>query len=354
MKKRFLWLEDGSTYQGEAFGANQEISGEVVFSTGMVGYPEALTDPSYQGQILVLTYPLIGNYGVPASQETYSFESKSIKIAGLIVSSYINQYSHWQAVKSLDTWLKKENIPAISDIDTRSLTIKLRERGVMLGAITNHPHLTKDFINPNQENLVEKVSLKKPRLLGKGRKKILLIDCGVKVGILDNLLKRDTTIYQVPWCFDPFNSSFNFSFKGVVISNGPGDPKLLKKTIQIIKKLLKKKVPLLGICLGHQILALASGGDTYKMKYGHRSHNQPVILHQSKKCFLTTQNHGFVVNKKRLPAGWQIWFTNLNDGTIEGIRHQKFPFMAVQFHPEGRPGPDDTNWIFDEFLNQVV
>lgn len=355
MKRNFLVLEDGSKYEGKAFGDEKEVAGEVVFSTGMVGYHEALTDPSYQGQILVLTYPLIGNYGVPYLDKSQSildsFESKSIKARGLVVSQYVDEYSHWKADCSLDQWLKKEKIPAIFGIDTRSLTIKLREKGVMLGCLTNKTQKPQ-FADPNKENLVSQVSVKKPRLLGGGKKRILLIDCGVKEGILAGLLSRDVCLYQVPWDFDPTEGGF--AFDGVVISNGPGNPKMIKKTIQTVEKLMNKKIPILGICLGNQILALAGGANTYKMKFGHRSHNQPVILAGTKKCFLTTQNHGFVVDDNKLPSDWEVWFTNLNDKTNEGIKHKKFPFMAVQFHPEGRPGPYDTSFIFDEFLKHVT
>lgn len=355
--KKYLILEDGSKFEGEAFGANLETFGEVVFSTGMVGYPEGLTDPSYQGQILVLTYPLIGNYGVPGYSKTNGvldlFESKGIKARGLIVASYINEYSHWQAIQSLDSWMKKEGVPGVFGIDTRSLTIKIRKKGVMMGTLQSRISAKKPvFPDPNRENLVAQVSVKKPRVLGKGKKKILLIDCGVKEGILQELVSRNVNILQVPWDYDPDVTS-GFSFDGVVISNGPGDPKMVSKTIHTVQKSMNKKIPILGICLGNQILALAAGADTYKMKFGHRSHNQPVNLKGTKRCFLTTQNHGFVVNQKKLSKEWEIWFTNLNDKTNEGIKHKKLPFMAVQFHPEGRPGPYDTSWVFDEFLKKL-
>lgn len=354
--KGYLFLEDKTYFQGVKFGADTFVSGEVVFSTGMVGYPAALTDPSFAGQILVLTYPLIGNYGVPLIRRDGSplknFESTKIQVKGLIVDNYVNEHSHWQAVRSLDEWLKAENIPALYGIDTRFLTIKLREKGVVLGFL-NGKKTSAKFEDPNKENLVAQVSIEKPRILGKGKKKILLIDCGVKDGIITELLKRDVQLFHVPWNFDPFDNSINGSFDGVIVSNGPGDPKTVKETIKTIKKLLQKKAPILGICLGNQLISLAIGADTYKMKYGHRSHNQPVKMKDTRKCYLTTQNHGFAVDSKSLPKDWEVWFENLNDGTNEGIRHKNLPFMAVQFHPEGRPGPYDTFWIFDEFIKSL-
>ncbi len=345
-----LLLEDGTSYNGTIFGADKSVQGEVVFSTGMVGYPEALTDPSYRGQILVLTYPLVGNYGV-GGNNSQMFESEKIQVRGLVVANYIDSYSHWQATRSLDKWLKSQGTAALSGIDTRSLTIKLRQKGTMLGILQAGNNKNHKFINPNKENLISEVSVKKPKTIGRGKKRIALIDCGVKKGIIDNLVNRKTTVIQLPYNFDPLKN--NLDFDGVVISNGPGDPKMAGETVSIVQKLLNKKIPILGICLGNQILALAAGGNTYKLKYGHRSQNQPVALVGSQRCFLTTQNHGFVVDTNTLNTNWQVWFTNLNDNTNEGIRHKKQPFFAVQFHPEGKPGPDDTNWVFDEFLRSL-
>lgn len=353
MNKRYLILEDNTVFEGIGFGYDKETTGEVVFTTGMVGYPEGLTDPSYQGQILTFTYPLIGNYGVPTN--TNLFESNGIKVRAVIVSKNISDDSHWQARQSFDTWLTKEEIPGIEGIDTRMLTVKLRKKGAMLGKISKSSDPVSSFADPNKENLVSKVSTSKKETYGKGKKTILLIDCGVKQGIIDSLVKRNVRVVKVPWDFDPFKkeASQTLNFDGVIISNGPGDPKIVTNTISTVKKLLDKKIPLLGICLGNQILALSIGADTYKMKFGHRSHNQPVLMKETNRCFLTTQNHGFVVNTKTLPNNWNVWFENLNDGTNEGIRHKKLPFMSVQFHPEGRPGPYDTNFIFDEFLTYV-
>jgi carbamoyl-phosphate synthase small subunit len=340
-----LVLEDGSEYRGTSFGAEKSAAGEAVFTTGMVGYPESLTDASYGGQLLIFTYPLIGNYGV--ADEKY-WESASIKASGLIVSSSIDTPSHFQSNKSLASWLKEEGIPGIEIPDTRGLTIKLREKGTMLGKIVIENKDT-EWYDPNVDDLVAKMCTKEVIKEGKGEKTIVLIDCGVKRNIARCLVQRNVKVITVPWDYDIF--SLPEKFDGVLISNGPGDPKMAVKTIETIKKGLEKKIPTLGICLGHQLLALAAGGDTSKLKYGHRSQNQPCIMEGSKRCFITTQNHGFEVSK--IPKGFQPWFTNANDGSNEGIIHPSLPFLSTQFHPEARPGPEDTQWVFDEFLKRV-
>jgi len=350
-----LVLFDGSEFEGQSFGWEQPRSGELVFSTGMVGYPESLTDPSYEGQILVYTYPIIGSYGVPDKK---FWESDRIHVSGLIVSQYIDTPSHFQSQMTLSEWLKKEKIPGLVIADTRYLTQKLRDGGAQLAKIVFNKDI--DFDDSNKKNLVNIVSTKKiitenylmydrSQDNNKQAKTIVLIDCGLKKNITRSLLVRGVKVITVPWNFDIF--SLKEKIDGVVVSNGPGDPKMCDATIETVKKVMAKKIPILGICLGNQILALAAGGDTYKMKFGHRGQNQPCIMVGTKRCYLTTQNHGFAIGK--IPKGFQPWFINANDNTNEGIVHEKLPFMSVQFHPEACPGPTDTEWVFDEFLRRV-
>lgn len=342
--KGTLTLQDGTVLEGKSFGKEISTSGEVVFSTGMSGYPESMTDPSYEGQILVFTYPLIGNYGI---SEKKFFESTKIHVKGIIVCNYTDTPSHFSSKKTLSAWLKEENIPGLEISDTRFLAQKLRVKGTMLGKITFSKDV--EFYDPNLENLVANVSIKKPVIQGSGKKKVVLFDCGAKKNIERSLLKRGVQVITVPWDYDVFENKTKFD--GILISNGPGDPKMAGKTIEIIKKALDRKVPTFGICLGNQLLALAAGGDTYKLKFGHRSQNQPCIMEGSNRCFITTQNHGFAVGK--IPPGFKAWFTNANDGTNEGIIHKTLPFMSVQFHPESFPGPQDADWLFDFFLEKI-
>lgn len=347
-----LTLEDSTQFSGVSFGSEKSISGEVVFNTGMVGYYESLSDPSYKGQILVLTYPLIGNYGVPGMESENGilkhFESDEIHVSALVVCNYTHLRDHWNAEKTLSNWLKEHNIPALSGIDTRALTKRLREKGTMLGKITFDQDT--ELYDPNKENLIKTVSVKEPVEYNTGGSpKIILIDCGVKYNILRNLIQRDCHIIRVPHN----HNFFHMAFDGVVVSNGPGDPKMCSETIALVKRCLEKSVPTFGICLGNQILALAAGANTYKLKYGHRSQNQPCLQVGSKRCFITSQNHGFAVETKTLPQGWEPWFVNINDNTNEGIRHTSKPFMAVQFHPEHSPGPVDTEYLFDTFLGRI-
>jgi carbamoyl-phosphate synthase small subunit len=352
MKDASLLLEDGTIYRGISFGTEKSTSGEIVFNTGMVGYYESLTDPSYKGQILVLTYPLIGNYGVPGEDEEFhlskNFESDRIHASALVVADYSYSHNHWNAVRSLSDWLKQQGIPAIHRIDTRALTKILREKGTMLGKIIFKDDI--EFYDPNRENLIEKVTVKEPQIYNeKGKWKILVIDCGVKFNILRSLIKRDCCVIRVPCNYDFFDRTFD----GVVVSNGPGDPKMCQETIALIRRCYEKAIPTFGICLGNQLMALAAGANTYKLKYGHRSQNQPCLQEGTKRCFITSQNHGFAVETASLPEDWEPWFKNVNDNTNEGIRHKRLPFMSVQFHPEHCPGPVDTVFLFDEFLELI-
>lgn len=353
MSSAKLILEDGSVFTGRSLGKSTSTAGEVVFNTGMVGYPECFTDPSYCGQILALTYPLIGNYGVPSpavinGSFDHDFESQKIQIAGLIISEYSMHYSHWKAQLSLDDWLKQHSVPALSGIDTRLLTQKLREQGSMLGKLVAD-NSDVEFIDPNGRNLVAEVSCGKLQTYGAGKKRLLLIDCGCKLNIIRSLVKRGVSVSVAPWDWDISKEEFD----GLVISNGPGSPKMATATIRNVRRQLQENMPIFGICLGNQILALAAGADTYKLKYGHRSQNQPCVMVGSKRCFITSQNHGFAVDEKSLPVDWEPWFFNANDGTNEGIRHRTKPFISVQFHPEANPGPVDTAFLFDEFLNMI-
>lgn len=365
--KAVLVLEDGTCFFGQGFGAVRKVSGEVVFSTSMVGYPETLTDPSYQGQILTLTYPLIGNYGVPSKNQKFYgvplyFESDSIKITSLIVHDLCKHPYHWASTRTLDTWLLEENVPGIFGIDTRMLTKKLRTQGVMLGVLEvceegDEPHIEKllkearKLPDPNLKDLVSEVTIKEPVLhKSKGRKSFVLIDCGVKFGILRSLLKRGIDIVRVPYDFSA-QEILEYNPSGVIISNGPGDPKKCVKTVECTQELIEQGTPILGICLGNQILALALGGETYKLKYGHRSQNQPVLDLETDRCYITTQNHGYSVNPKSLEkTDLKAWFINANDKTNEGTKHVKQTAFGLQWHPEASPGPYDSEFLFDEFL----
>ncbi|MBI5126992.1 glutamine-hydrolyzing carbamoyl-phosphate synthase small subunit [Candidatus Roizmanbacteria bacterium] len=339
-----LILKDGSTFIGTSFGYEEAKAGELVFATGMIGYPESLTDPSYEGQILVATYPILGNYGVP---DKNFWESSRIHVSGLVVSQYIDTPSHFESKMTLSQWLKNEKVPALIVDDTRFLTQLLRDKGAKLAKIIFDKNI--EFYDPNKVNLVNIVSVKKVIVEGKGDNTVILIDCGAKENIRRSLLHRNIRLITVPWDYDIF--SLKEKIDGVIVSNGPGDPKMVEKTIEITKAVMAKKIPLLGICLGNQILALAAGGDTYKMKFGHRGQNQPCVEQGSKRCYITTQNHGFAIGK--IPVGFKPWFVNANDKTNEGIVHKNLPFMSVQFHPEASPGPMDTGWIFDKFLNYL-
>ncbi|MDY9918276.1 MAG: glutamine-hydrolyzing carbamoyl-phosphate synthase small subunit [Proteiniphilum sp.] len=348
-----LILENGMFFHGQSFGAEKATSGEVVFNTAMVGYPESLTDPSYEGQILTLTYPIIGNYGVPAHSETDGisdfFESEHIHACGLIVQDYSREHSHWNAVKSLGDWLKEEGVPGICGVDTRLLTKILREKGSMLGKIVYEEDGEVDFYDPETENLVAKVSCSEVIEYGQGEKKVVLIDCGAKLNIVRELVKQGVRLIRVPWDYD-FN---RIDYDGVMISNGPGNPDHCGITVAHIREAMKKEKPIFGICMGNQLLSKAAGANIYKLKYGHRSHNQPVQKVGSSRCYITSQNHGYAVDESQLGAGWEPWFVNMNDGTNEGIRHKTKPFYSVQFHPEATGGPTDTRFFFEEFVKML-
>lgn len=348
-----LILDNGTVFYGKSFGFEKSVSGEVVFSTAMVGYPESLTDPSYSGQLLTVTYPLVGNYGVPADSTSDNlstfYESEKIHAEAIIISDYSFEYSHWNAAKSLSDWLKEEQVAGVYGIDTRELTKLLREKGSMKGKLILENGEDIDFIDPNLINQVAKVSCKEIITYGTGKKKIILVDCGVKHNILRCLLKRDVTVIRVPWDYD-FNQ---LDFDGLFISNGPGDPDMCDITVNNIRKAMQGNFPIFGICMGNQLLAKAGGAKTYKLKYGHRSHNQPVRMVDTNRCFITSQNHGFAVDNSTLSDEWEPLFINMNDGTNEGIRHKTKPYFSAQFHPEASSGPTDTEFLFDEFVNMI-
>ena len=356
MREAKLILDDGSVFCGKSFGSVHNTVGEVVFNTAMMGYPESLTDPSYAGQILVSTYPLIGNYGVPytgGSPLPDYIESSHIHPKALVVADYSEQYSHWNAHESLSNWLQREDIPAITGVDTRRLTMLLREHGVMIGHIViegSEDESVQSEFDYGSVNWVEKVSCKEVVRYNEGAdKRVVLVDCGVKANIIRCLIKRNIEVVRVPWDYD-FNQ---LDFDGLFLANGPGDPEQCSKTVEHVRTFLNSKYvrPLMGICLGNQLLARAAGAKTYKLKYGHRSHNQPVRRIGTTKCFITSQNHGYAVDDSTLPTDWEPLFVNMNDGSNEGIRHKTNPWFSVQFHPEACSGPVDTEFLFDEFVD---
>ena len=338
-----LVLQNGEIYEGlSPDWCREDLFGEVVFTTGMTGYVESLTDPSYAGQILTFTFPLIGNYGVP---EQALWESSKAHLRGVVLSEISPYCDHFQASKSLETWLREQKVPFICQVDTRALTKSLRTQGVALGAITQSEKLPHSFPDPNQTHLVAEVSTKKIREYGQGKKKIIAVDCGMKENIIRSLLEFPIKIKRVPFDYDYSEEEFD----GVFISNGPGDPIVCKETVAVLQKALKKKKPIFGICLGAQLLALSIGAKTFKLPFGHRGHNQPCEYLETGRCYLTSQNHGYAIDEKTLPKGWDVTFRNLNDSSVEGIAHEKLPFFAVQFHPEASPGPVDTLYLFEKF-----
>ena len=379
MRNVTLILDDGTCFRGQSFGYEKPVAGEVVFNTAMTGYPESLTDPSYAGQLMTLTYPLVGNYGVPpftieGNGLATFMESEKIHAEAIIVSDYSENYSHWNAVESLADWLKREHVPGITGIDTRELTKVLREHGVMMGRIVFDDAMDNGewkMDNYGEVNYVDRVSCKDIIVYAAGEsktfpvstpkeelnsqlsifhsqlKKVVLVDCGVKTNILRCLLRRGVEVVRVPWDYD-FNG---LEFDGLFISNGPGDPDTCDAAVQNIRKAMQnERLPIFGICMGNQLLSKAGGARIYKLKYGHRSHNQPVRMVGTDRCFITSQNHGYAVDNNTLGADWEPLFVNMNDGSNEGIRHKRNPWFSAQFHPEAASGPTDTEFLFDEFV----
>ncbi len=376
MKKATLILEDGSHFDGESFGYSGNASGELVFSTGMSGYPESLTDPSYAGQLIMMTYPLIGNYGVPPLSKAENglsvyMESQQIHAEGLIVSDYSDSYSHWNGKESLSSWLEREKKPGICGIDTRMLTKKIREHGVMMCRLEIEGSPSSNaFEDYESVNYISRVSCKDIRIYhgstcsimsgttsndginahlpSSEQKKVLLVDCGVKENIIRCLLRRGVDVIRVPWNYD-FSG---IQYDGLFLANGPGDPDTAGATVENIRKSMSRHPsrPIFGICMGNQLLSKAGGAKTYKLKYGHRSHNQPVQEVGTTRCFVTSQNHGYAVDSSTLDHDWVPYFINMNDGSNEGIRHKYRPWFSVQFHPEASSGPTDTEYLFDDFV----
>lgn len=358
MRKVTLQLSDGTEFHGKSFGYEQPVAGEVVFNTAMMGYPESLTDPSYAGQLLTMTFPLVGNYGVPPftfDKQTGLpdfMESDRIYASALIVSDYSEQYSHWNAVESLGEWLQREKVPGITGIDTRELTKVLREHGVMMGKIlfddepNNVPEADYEGVN-----FVDRVSVKEIVRYNEGAgRKVVLVDCGVKANIIRELILRGVEVVRVPWNYDYTDMEFD----GLFLANGPGDPDMCSEAVEIIRKQMSRsRKPICGICMGNQLLSKAAGATIYKLKYGHRGHNQPVRMVGTQKCFITSQNHGYAVDARTLDKDWEELFVNMNDASNEGIRHKENPWFSSQFHPEACSGPVDTEFMFDKFVETL-
>ena len=357
MRNVTLVLSDGTKFHGKSFGYDVPVAGEVVFNTAMMGYPESLTDPSYAGQLLTMTFPLVGNYGVPPFTIEESgiptfMESDKIYASALIVSDYTEEHSHWNAVESLADWLKREHVPGITGIDTRELTKVLREHGVMMGKILfddepdNIPEADYEGVN-----FVDRVSTKEIIRYNEGvGKKVVLVDCGVKANIIRSLITRGVEVIRVPWNYDYTGMDYD----GLFLGNGPGDPDMCNDAVEVIRKQMSmSKKPICGICMGNQLLSKAAGAKIYKLKYGHRGHNQPVRMVGTDKCYITSQNHGYAVDASTLDKDWQELFVNMNDGSNEGIRHKENPWFTSQFHPEACSGPVDTYFMFDKFVETL-
>ncbi len=352
----FLYLSNGIKLKGTRIGAPGPAKGELVFTTGMVGYTQTLTDPSFFDQILIFTYPLMGNYGVPEASFTDAdmlksgFESKQVRTAAVIVSTHSEKAFHWRCSQTLDQWLKKQGIPGLSGIDTRHLAQIVRNSSHLTAILGNETPPSPSDFNPGASLVLPQVSTKKRQLIGKGTKRIALIDCGVKWNIVRHLLSLDCEIELLPWDTD----LQKVDCSAWLISNGPGDPKETGNLVAQVQSLLHQDRPIFGICLGFQILALAAGASTRKLEFGHRGHNQPVQLLGSQRGFITSQNHGYIVEEESLPLNWKPWFRHLNDNTLEGIKHQTKPFSGVQFHPEASAGPQDTAWVLEDFIQKVA
>ena len=341
----YLIFDNGKVFEGDSFGYEGTIDGELVFNTGMMGYPESLTDPSYSGQILVITYPLVGNYGVAKPDRNNMdspFESDRIHIKGLIISEYSEKNSHHSSVKSLSKWLKENKIPALSGVDTRLLTKYIRDNGNPTARISMDNQEAPKKLKP--ENEIQKVSSKERATFGAGDKTVVVIDMGCKNNIIRSLVERGLKVIRVPWNDD----LSDLDFDGVMISNGPGNPEFAEPTVKTIKNLFEKNIPTFGICMGNQVMALAAGAKTYKLPYGHRGQNQPCLELGTNRVFLTSQNHSYAIDEESLPSDWEVWFRNANDQSNEGLKHKTKPFFSVQFH-ESFPGPTDTGFLFDRF-----
>ena len=357
MKDVTLVLEDGTRFKGKSFGYEAPVAGEVVFNTAMMGYPESLTDPSYAGQMMTLTFPLVGNYGVPRfSIEDNGLptfmESDKIYAAAIIVSDYSEEYSHWNASESLGDWLKREKVPGVTGIDTRQLTKVLREHGVMMGRLEfEGTESCEDIAAYETINWVDKVSCKDIIRYNEGAgRKVVLVDCGVKANIIRCLIRRGVEVIRVPWNYDYTEMQFD----GLFLANGPGDPDMCEDAVNVLRKQMSQsRKPICGICMGNQLLAKAGGAQIYKLKYGHRSHNQPVREVGTNRCYVTSQNHGYAVDSATLGSEWRELFVNMNDGSNEGIRHQTNPWFSSQFHPEACSGPVDTEFMFDRFIETL-